>query len=208
VHLGQIASITFVGSAAADCEVVSYDVGPGTVLLDLLARRLFGRQFDEGGSIGTRGKVNQPLLNELMAHGYFGRTWPKRTWRGDWAGQYFERLNVVAAKHACGGADLLATAAELTTRLVAGAVEALTERPHEVILCGGGAANARLVGRIRSIMSPCSTYLSDRYGLAPSAARAVFAAVLAAARLEGFPAHCPSASGATKRVVIGNVAGP
>jgi anhydro-N-acetylmuramic acid kinase len=208
VHLGEIASVTFVGSAAAQCEVVAYDVGPGTVLLDALARDLLGRALDEGGSAASRGKVSQPLLSEMMAHGYFNCAAPKTTWRGEWTGVYLERLKLMAARHACRGSGLLATAAELTARLVAAAIGRFTERPHEIVLSGGGTANARLVSRIRSLLSPCSTYMADRYGLGVRAAKAVFAAVLAAARLDDFPAHCPSASGATRRVVLGSVAMP
>jgi len=89
---------------------------------------------------------------------------------------------------------------------VRAAIEAHTERPHEIILAGGGTENPHLVRRIRSNMSPCSTYLADRYGVGARAVSAVFAAVLAAARLDEFPAHIPAASGAARQVVLGNVA--
>jgi len=215
VHLGEIASVTFVGSGAAECEVVAYDLGPGTILLDELARRALHPQrrrprpcAGRGSGVVSRGKANQALLNELLAQTYFHRPPPKITWRGFWTGEYLNRLEFVAEKHDCRGADLLATAVELTVRLVAGAVGKFTERPHEVVLCGGGAEDARLFKRIRSIMSPCSTYLADRYGLGVRVAPAVFAAILAAAKLDGFPAHIPSASGAARRLVLGNLATP
>ena len=203
VHLGAVASITFVGSAAAACEVVACDTGPGTVLIDAVAGRLFEREMDEDGALAARGKVHDPLLNELMAGEHFQRDWPKLSHAGDWRGAALERLEMMAGKHRCGAGDLIATVTELTARTVARDVLRLTERPHEVVLAGGGGRNIHLAGRIRSLLSPCSTYAIDRYGLDLRAHGAVCCAVLAAARLDGVAAHCPAATGADSAAVLG-----
>ena len=118
------------------------------------------------------------------------------------------RLMNMGTKHACPHADLLATVTEMTARLVAMAVGKLTERPHEVILSGGGAMNIHLAGRIRKLLSPCSTYTSQRYDLDLRAKEAVCYAILAAARQDGVPAHCPVATGAERATVLGGVWSP
>jgi len=203
VQLGAIASISFVGSAAAACEVVAMDTGPGTILIDAITQRLFDRPMDEDGAIAARGKVNEALLNELLAGEYFHRAPPKRTHWADWSGAALQRLEIMAGKHRSQAVDLMATVTELTARTVARDVLARTERPHEVILAGGGAKNIHLAGRIRHLLSPCSTYAAERYGLDVRAHGAVCCAVLAAARLDEFPAHCHAASGAEEPVVLG-----
>ncbi len=112
---------------------------------------------------------------------------------------------MLAARHGCEGNDLLATATELSARIIADAVNSLTERPHEVILAGGGAANIHLAGRIRKLLSPCSTYVVERYGFSLRALGAVCFAMLAAARMDNFSAHCPQTSGATRQAILGAV---
>ncbi len=208
VQLGGIASITFIGSAAAACEVVAMDTGPGTILIDALTRQLFDSEMDEDGAIAARGKVNKTLLNELMAGEYFRRDPPKLTHPADWSGAAQQRLEMMAGKHRCRARDLVATVTELTARTVAKGVLARTERPHEVILAGGGAKNIHLAGRIRTLLSPCSTYAAERYGLDLRAHAAVCCAILAAARLDGFPAHCHVATGAEEPVILGAVWSP
>ena len=205
VQLGAIASITFIGSAAASCEVVAYEVGPGTVLLDALARRLFDLPFDEDGALAARGKVHEPLLDELFAGSYFRCDPPKRTGACAWSGAALERLEMMAGKHRCGAKDLMTTVTELTARAVAVGVLGMTERPHEVALFGGGARNIHLAGRIRTLLSPCSTYAADHYGMDMQAHGAICAAVLAAARLDGTRAHCHAATGAAGPATLGGL---
>ena len=205
VHLGSIATITFIGSAAAACEVVAYDTGPGTILIDYLARQLFQRDTDTDGALAARAGVNGALLNELLAAEHFHRAPPKRTTADDWSGQAAQRLEMLAGKHRCQAAALLATVTELTARTIANAVLGMTERPHEVILTGGGAMNIHLAGRIRTLLSPCSTYACQRYGLAIRAHGATAAAILAAARIDALPAHCHNATGAAKPTVLGSL---
>jgi len=205
VHLGGIATITFIGSAAAACEVVAYDTGPGTILIDHLARQLFKRDVDTDGALAAKGSVHEPLLNELLAGEYFRRTPPKRTTSADWSGPACQRLEMMAGKHRCPAKALITTVTELTARNVAVAVLGLTERPHEVILTGGGALNIHLAGRIRTLLSPCSTYASQRYGLAIRAHGATAAAVLAAARIDAFGAHCHTATGAAQPSILGSL---
>ena len=205
VHLGGIATVTFIGSSAAACDVVAYDTGPGTILIDYLAHQLFKRDTDTDGAISARGSVNAALLNELLAAEHFRRTPPKRTTAADWSGPAAQRLEMLAGKHRCEAGTLLATVTELTARGVAGAVLAMTERPHEVILTGGGALNIHLAGRIRALLSPCSTYACERYGLAIRAHGATAAAILAATRIDAFAAHCHVATGAAEPAILGSL---
>ena len=205
VQLGAVASLTFVGSAAAACEVVAYDTGPGTALLDAFAARLYEQPMDADGARAARGTVHEPLLHELMGAEYFRREPPKVSPVSDWGGATLPRVEMMAGKHRCKAADLMATLTELTARTVAKAVLAQTERPHEVILAGGGARNIHLAGRVRALLSPCSTYAAGRYGLDIQAHAAVCCAILAAARVDEFPAHCHAATGADRPAVLGAV---
>ena len=205
VHLGAIATLTFVPAAAKACDVVACDVGPGTIAIDALARRILNAAIDDGGAAAARGTVNGALLHELMDNEYFRHDGAKASSPRRWGRIWQERLEMLAARRRCKGEDLLATVTELSARIIADAVGSLTERPHEVILAGGGAANIHLGGRIRTLLSPCSTYVVERYGISLRAHRAVCFALLAAARMDKVSAHCPRASGASRQAVLGAI---
>lgn len=208
VHLGGIAALTFIPTDADLVDVVSFDVGPGTIVIDELVHKFHNRRFDMDGSIAAGGRINPALLNELMANQYFHTDPPKRANLADWSQKYIWQMLQMAQKHDCSGADLISTAAELTARTIVQAISALTERPHEIILTGGGAMNIHLAGRIRTLLSPCSTYTVEKYGYGIRAQQAICYAILAAARLDAISAHCPAATGAEKPTTLGTVTLP
>lgn len=205
VHLGGLAGVTFIPAAAVAEEVQSFEVAPAGWLIDALTRTHFQQSCDVDGAIASRGRVSPELLNELSASAFFYSAPPKAIRLSDWSGLYVQRLAMAAEKYALQPADLIATVTELVARRVSTEIGRLTERPHEVILSGGGAKNIHLAGRIRSLLSPSSTYPAERYGMDGRALRAVCSAMLAAGRLDEAPLHCPAASGAEGARVLGEV---
>ncbi len=208
VRLGGLARLTVVGADSLAGDVTAMDVGPGTALVDALAREHLDRPMDADGALAAKGQVCPELVHELLADRYFRRPAPRAATPGEWGAEYRERLALMAGKYACEGADLLASVVDMIARSVADAVTAGTERPHQVVLCGGGALNIHLAGRIRDLLSPSSTVTSDRFGVPVRACEAACVAMQAAARMDGYPAHCPAASGAQRRVVLGLLAAP
>lgn len=208
VHIGQVTSLVFVGSGAEHEEVVAFDAGAGAGALDALAARLLDVPGDADGALAARGRFSAELVHELLAHPHHRQVAPKACDPHEWGTTHAQRIELIGRKHGCEGPDLLATAVEAVAAAVEQAVGELTERPHDVILAGLGAANITLARRIRFRLSPSSTYTVERYGLGLRAVPATAAAVLAAAQLDGFPAHCPAASGATRAAVLGSVSVP
>ncbi|NBB95818.1 MAG: hypothetical protein GVY16_08760 [Planctomycetes bacterium] len=208
LHLGGILGLTFIPADADPLDVRAWDVGPGTILLDAMAHKFHHRMHDTDGSFAAGGRVCPSLLNELQAHAYFQVEPPKRTCPAEWGKTYLWRLMQMAGNHKTDEAGIIATATELVADSAARAVAGLTERPHEVILTGGGTLNIHLAGRIRKKVSPSSTYTIERYGYGLRAKQAVCMAVLAAARLDAFPAHSPPATGATSKAVLGSITRP
>jgi anhydro-N-acetylmuramic acid kinase len=209
VHLGGLATLTFLGGGCDARDVRIASPGPCGLVLDELARRLFSEPFDRDGAIAARGKVSPALLAELDA--LAGRTLPAPQTAPaarPWGPTFIDRLLMAARKHRCGNDAIMATACEWVARNIARAVEKWTEVPHEVILCGGGALNIHLAGRIRSLLSPSSTYGAGRYGFDARALAPAMHAMLAAARLDGIAAHCPEASGAGRPGPLGTLHKP
>jgi anhydro-N-acetylmuramic acid kinase len=208
VHLGGITSMTFVGADPHPADVVALDVGPGTAMLDSLTEREFGLPFDADGALAARGNVSSQLLNELMSNPYFRRKPPKSCPPAEWGDAFLWRLNHLARKRRCEREDLLATATEMIARSIANAASTMTERPHQVVLSGGGSRNINLAGRIRTLMAPSSTITTEKFAVPVTAKQALAFAILAAARVEDFAPHTKLATGAKEPVVLGTVAVP
>ncbi len=208
LHLGGLCTLSFIPADADPLDVRAWDVGPGTLVLDALVHKFHHRPHDTDGSLAAAGRLCAPLLNELQAHPYFQVDPPKRTKPSEWHKTYVYRLLQMAGNHRLTPPDIIATATELIAAQAAAAIAGLTERPHEIILTGGGALNIHLAGRIRKRLSPSSTYTVERYGYGLRAKQAVATAILAAARLDAFPAHCPPVSGANTKAVLGSLTRP
>ncbi|MCL2700830.1 MAG: anhydro-N-acetylmuramic acid kinase [Phycisphaerae bacterium] len=207
IHLGGLVTLTQVGTNAHPLEVVAFDVGPGTMLMDALTRELMGRPADVDGAFADRGRASASMLNELLANPYFRAPAPKITHRRAWSGPYLTKLRAMAQRHRVREEDVVATASELVAHSVAQGVKLLTERPHEIILTGGGARNIHLASRIRTLLSPSSTINSEKFGIAIRAKQSIVMAVLAMARLDNTPIYCPYATGAKKPTPWGSLCG-
>lgn len=208
VHLGGIASVAFLGAGAGADEVVCFDAGPGTLLSDALARQFLNEPCDADGATAAKGKVNPEFLHELLADEFFRRPLPRSSSPDDWGETCLARLNLLAAKHRSTGADLLATVTELSAQAVAGGISQMTERPHEVILSGGGARNIHLASRIRTLLCPCSTVSCEKFGLGLLAKQAACYALLAAARMDNIPIFSRTAADSSGPVLAGSVTLP
>ena len=79
VNIGGISNVTFLrGDADAP---IGFDCGPGNVLLDLHAARHLAQPFDRDGAFALTGRIDQTLLERLLAEPYLDATPPKSTGR-------------------------------------------------------------------------------------------------------------------------------
>lgn len=205
VNIGGIANITFLPAGGLPGDTLAFDTGPGNMVIDALARRFFDKPCDTDGAIAAAATPCRPLLNDLLANPYFHAAPPKTCGREQWGDAFVERLLLQADKHRLAPPDLLATASELTVQSIAQAVAALTQRPHEVILCGGGAKNIYLAMRLRKLLLPAGTVSIERFDIDATAKEAMSFALLAAARLDDVPANIPQATGAARPALLGSV---
>jgi anhydro-N-acetylmuramic acid kinase len=210
LNVGGIANITVIPANAKPENVFGFDTGPGNMVIDALVRHFTrGREnYDVGGRLGTRGKVIEPLLAELLRLPFFRRKPPKSAGReqfGDWfVKEFFLKRR---AKHA----DLLRTATELTARTIAQALERSVfprVKIHRLVVSGGGAHNRLLMRRLRESLPQLAVCLSDQYGLPVDAKEAIAFAVLADRTMHGLPGNLPSVTGAERPAILGKIVLP
>jgi len=74
-----------------------------------------------------------------------------------------------------------------------------------LIASGGGVHNAQLMGQIAAFLPGVAVTTSTQYGIDPDAKEAIAFAVLAYETWRRKPSNLPSATGAKRAVLLGNV---
>lgn len=202
VNLGGIANITVL-PGGVDSPVVGFDCGPANALMDEWAQRQLGTAYDQNGALAAGGRVLPSLLAAWLEEPYFKLPAPKSTGRAlfnlDWADH-----RAPGGLQAHAPADIQATLCELTARSVAAGLPAGIE---QVLVCGGGAFNPHLVGRLRALLPSSELVPTDAFGLPAQWVEATAFAWLAHQRVHGLPGNLPSVTGASRLAVLGGVYG-
>lgn len=144
LNLGGVANVTYLGRD----EVIAFDTGPASALIDDLVLRRFGVPYDEGGRIAASGAVDQAALAELMANPFFDAPPPKSLDRQD----FHARAAIVSKLP---DRDAVATLAAFTIESVAAALRHVPEPAARWLVTGGGRRNAAfMAGLARRLGAP------------------------------------------------------
>lgn len=208
LNLGGIANITTLPASARLSQVMAFDTGPGNMVIDALVRHFtHGRKhFDPRGSIAGSGKVIPELLETLLQDAYFAEPPPKTAGREQFGRAFVSRL--LAFSRTAPFEDLVCTAAELTARTVVDSISKhCKSQSHyqELIVSGGGACNDYLLRRLALLLPRMKVQKTDDFGIPVSAKEALAFAILANETMHWRPGNVPSATGASRPVVLGKV---
>jgi anhydro-N-acetylmuramic acid kinase len=207
-NIGGIANLTYLPTEATTDDVVAFDTGPGNMIIDALVKLYTDgeKSFDRDGEIASKGKVDEGLLEELLAHPYYERRPPKTTGREKFGEQYASEVARRGKERGLGFEDIVATATALTAESIIRAYERLLPAEaiiDEVYLSGGGAENDYMVEYLSSRLDPIPVAENDLLGVPAAQKEAVLMAVLANEFAMGNPANIPRATGAERVVVLG-----
>ena len=144
LNLGGVGNVTYLGRD----DVIAFDTGPASALIDDLVLRRFGAPYDEGGRIAASGAVNQAALAELMANPFFDAPPPKSLDRQD----FHARAAIVSTLP---DRDAVATLTAFTIESVAAALRHVPEPAARWLVTGGGRRNeAFMAGLSRRLGAP------------------------------------------------------
>jgi anhydro-N-acetylmuramic acid kinase len=199
LNLGGIANITVLGT---DGTVSGFDTGPANGLMDAWCLRHRGEPYDRDGDFAGEGGVDSALLDALLADPYFALATPKSTGR-----EHFHLGWLVAHARASeiSPADVQATLLELTARSVAEAIAQHAATTADVLVCGGGTHNRRLMQRLAELLAPRVVRSTAEHGIDPDFLEATAFAWLARQRLFGLPGNLPAVTGARGPRVLGAI---
>ena len=207
LNIGGIANLTFIPAGGSIDDIVAFDTGPGNCISDWLCRTRgpVGLSWDVDGAGASRGKLLAGPRDRFLAASYFSAPTPKSTDSPAMMALFEEAI----ASAGWDFNDLLATAAYVTGATIVSAIATLPragEEGLEVIVSGGGTRNKAIMGWLRSMIGEGTFLRTMDDQMIPSEAKeAVAFALLAAATLDGLPSNVPSATGASRAVVLGSI---
>lgn len=198
LNLGGIANLSVLGA-----DVIGFDCGPGNALLDYWCQQHTSQPFDQAGAWAAAGRVNEDLLALLRQDAYFSKPAPKSTGRDLFNPQWLQdRLAVCAPMEPI---DVQATLTELTASTCADALAGYAASCQELVVCGGGALNSYLMGRLQDLLPQLTVNSSHAHGLPPLQVEASAFAWLARKTLRRETASLQSVTGAQGARILGSI---
>ncbi|MBF0316927.1 MAG: anhydro-N-acetylmuramic acid kinase [Nitrospirae bacterium] len=206
LNVGGIANATIVRGTLND--TLAFDIGPGNCLIDeaVMLYSEGAARFDKNGALAGAGTPHMPLLEELLKHQFFKQPPPKSTGREMFGAELvrgiLKRYGTLTQN------DMLSTMTHLTARTIFDAIRPY--KPQEVIVSGGGSRNAFLMALLTELFSTkgCKVNSISSCGFLPEAKEAVCFAILGYLTLKHRPGNLPSATGASRPVLLGKITLP
>ena len=215
-NLGGISNVTSIDWSRGRAPVVTaFDTGPANVLLDVAMRHFTAgkNHLDKNGTWASRGQVCEECLRRWLRHPYFARRPPKSTGRELFGEAFFERIRPRMRKGHLSKFDVLATLTEFSARsLLLNYRLHLRSAPRQVILTGGGAANAALVRsmqrNLHHLSASTEVITSEALGWPLQSIEPAAFALLAWRRVQGKPGNLPQTTGARRPALLGQISEP
>ena len=210
VNIGGITNITYLSK---EKKIISFDTGPGNMLIDDAMRRFYGKDYDEDGHIARSGKIDKQVLTNLLNDPYLKESYPKSTGREYYNKEYLDKIIEQMTEHnphkkLC-KEDLIATLTAYTAYHLTGAIKRFFPqfgKKDHILINGGGAHNHYMMEMIEESID--AVVEKNENNMYIDAKEAMAFAILAHLTLEGKPGNVPSATGAKDEVILGSVIYP
>ncbi len=209
LHLGGLTRVTGLPAGGRLPEMVAFEAGPCSVLLDTLMWHLSnGREtHDAGGKRAVQGRCLEPMLQSWLEHPFFQRRPPRSVNRHQFNEEFVVRVVQQARQFQGNLHDLLCTATHFIARTLTDSVKRyLPAFPIErVLLSGGGVRNGFLLNLLQQHLPGLALSKTDEVGVPAQACKAAAYGVLAALTLDGVAGNVPSATGAAGSRLLGSL---
>ncbi len=210
-NIGGIGNLTAIPAGSKPSAVIAFDTGPGNMVIDALTQQLFNKPFDRNGAIAARGAVIEPVLRSALRNPYFRFQPPRSAGREQFGREYAAQFLANCRRASRQSEDAIATATAVTAESIAQSYQrfvlpALKNTPVDTIVSGGGARNATLMAMLAERLGPgCNLTTSASHGLPVEAKEAAAFALLAWQTWHHLAGNVPSATGASRPVILGQV---
>jgi anhydro-N-acetylmuramic acid kinase len=192
LNWGGVGNVTYLGAAG---EILAFDTGPASALIDDFVRRRRGLTYDEDGALAASGRVDRRMLAQLMRDPYFERAAPKSLDRNHFhaIAQVVETLD---------DADGAATLTAFTVEATAAALRHVGPAPARWLVCGGGRHNLALMRSLGARLA-ASVEPIEAIGYDGDVVEAQCFAYLALRARRNLPISLPTTTGAPRPLTGG-----
>jgi anhydro-N-acetylmuramic acid kinase len=207
VNIGGIANATILPPAGAKIRPFAGDCGPGNMMIDMAMKILFDRPYDLNGRVASEGKTNMDVVRQALAHPYFGKKPPKSTGREVFGAAFLESIMEKPSSKAS-ASDIVATVTEITVEGISDFIRKYSSLTEEIYLCGGGAHNRHIAGRLREELPRISIATTRELGCDPDYLEALLWAYLGYCFIAGKRVGAREFTGAPKSYIPGKLSLP
>ena len=224
LNIGGIANVTLLNSKVKS-KVFAFDTGPGNMLIDFVAHKYFGLDYDKNGELANEGLIDYLLLEELSKNEYFEIKPPKSTGRELFGEMFLEsKLSEFKVKHnyEIDKYNLIRTVTEFTIQSICTQITKFSNlktnsklektKLDKIIVSGGGTNNSFLIERLKEVFESNNSHnglnilISDELGVKSQSKEAIAFAYLGYLFLVGEKGNLPSVTGASKETILGVIA--
>jgi anhydro-N-acetylmuramic acid kinase len=209
-NIGGIANLTAIPAGAYGNKVFAFDTGPGNMVMDAMALKLYGNPYDRNGSIAARGQVLNLVLEKMLRNSYFAMKPPRTTGREEFGREYAAEFLAACRRVSRKPEDALATATALTAESISRSfrdfvLPKMKKAPIDYVVSGGGAHNRTLMKMLAARLEPlgCNLTAIDKFGMPAAAKEAAAFALMAWMTWHYLPGNVPSATGARRPAILG-----
>jgi anhydro-N-acetylmuramic acid kinase len=211
-NIGGIANLTAIPAGATSDAVIAFDTGPGNMVIDALAQELLGKPFDRNGAAAAQGTVLKQVVERALHNSYFQLKPPRTAGREQFGREYAAKFLNACQRQSKKPEDALATATALTAQTITQSYKRFVKRKMndsavDYIVSGGGARNHTLMAMLARRLEPmgCELAVSEDFGMPAEAKEAAAFALLAWQTWHHLPANVPTATGASRPAILGQV---
>lgn len=199
----NVGGISNVSLLRAHGQSGGFDCGPGNCLMDGWIQRHQGAEYDADGAWAAQGQVLPNLLRDLLAEPFFHQPPPRSTGRDLFHLQWLDHR--LATHPGAPPVDVQATLLELSARCVVDSLGRFAAGPWQALMvCGGGAFNARLMQRLQSLLPTVQVSNTAQAGLPPMQVEGAAFAWLAMRWVRHLSGNLPAVTGASGPRVLGS----
>jgi len=201
-NIGGIGNVTVLPPQAESSDLLAFDTGPGNMIINELSQHFYEEPYDRNGEYAADGIVNEELLAEWLAHPYIEKDPPKTTGREMFGAQF---VHEYLDKYKLKPNDWLATATMFTAQAIAENIKPFITEETDLVIGGGGSYNPTLLTMIKESVPHITVKRQEDLGYSSDAKEAVAMTILGNQTLNRQPSNVPSATGASKPVILGNI---
>lgn len=203
-NIGGISNLTYLKKNCKVTDIVSFDNGVGNIMIDYFTKKYFSMDFDKNGEIALGANVINELLEYLLKDDFIYLDYPKSTGREKYSVEYMEDLSKTLNFDKYKKEDIICTLAEFTAYGISYSYNNLIKDIDVAIISGGGSHNKYLMKRIKE-MTNVKVISGDEALINSDAKEAVAFALLGYMTLNNKTSNVPSATGANKEVILGDI---